>query len=199
MLFLIENLSRCKNGQNFSFTIFLKINILWLVMKLLLSEKEIQRKVGGLARRISRDFAGREVLLIGVLKGAFIFMADLARKMTTPVKMDFVRLASYGSETHSSEKVRITKDLETSLRGKDVLIVEDIIDTGLTLKYLYQRLKARKPRCLKVVTLLDKPGRRKVNFRADYVGFQIENKFVVGYGLDCAEEYRNLRGVYILE
>jgi len=168
-------------------------------MKLLLSEKEIQRRVSALARRISKDFTGKEVLLVGVLKGAFIFMADLARKMTTPVKTDFVRLASYGSETRSSGKVKLTKDLEIPLAGKDVLVVEDIIDTGITLKYLHQQLKARQPRSLKVVTLLDKPGRRQVDFRADYVGFQIEDHFVVGYGLDCAEEYRNLRGIYILK
>ena len=182
----------------FSFTIHFKINILRFVMKLLLSEKEIQRKVGALARKISRDFSGREVLLIGVLKGAFIFMADLARKMTTPVKMDFIRLASYGSETQSSGKVKITKDLETPLRGKDVLVVEDIIDTGITLQHLLQRLQTRQPRSLRVVALLDKPGRREVDLQADYVGFQVENHFVVGYGLDCAEEYRNLRGIYVL-
>ena len=168
-------------------------------MRLLLSEKKIQHIVRGLARKISKDFSGREVLLIGVLKGAFIFMSDLARKMTTPVKMDFVRLTSYGSETRSSGNVRITKDLETPLKGKDVLIVEDIIDTGITLKHLFQRLKARRPRSLKVVALLDKPARRKVDLRADYVGFRIEDHFVVGYGLDCAEEYRNLRGIYILK
>ena len=168
-------------------------------MKLLLSEKEIQQKVAALARKISKDFPGREVLLIGVLKGAFIFMADLARKMTTPVKMDFVRLASYGSKTKSSGKVRITKDLETPLKGKDVLIVEDIIDTGHSIKQLFRRLKGRSPRSLKVVALLDKPARRKVDFRADYVGFHIEDHFVVGYGLDFAEEYRNLRGIYVLK
>jgi len=125
-------------------------------------------------------------------------MADLARKMTTPVKMDFIRLASYGSETQSSGKVKITKDLETPLRGKDVLVVEDIIDTGITLQHLLQRLQTRRPRSLRVVALLDKPGRRKVDLQADYVGFQVENHFVVGYGLDCAEEYRNLRGIYVL-
>ena len=168
-------------------------------MKVLLSEKQVQQKVRALARKISQDFSGREVLLIGVLKGAFIFMADLARRMTPPVKMDFVRLASYGSGTQSSGKIRIIKDVETPLRGKDVLIVEDIIDTGVTVKHLYQRLKARKPRSLKVVTLLEKPARRQVNFQADYVGFQIENHFVVGYGLDCAEEYRNLRAIYVLK
>jgi hypoxanthine phosphoribosyltransferase len=168
-------------------------------MKLLLSEKEIQKRVGALARKISKDFSGREVLLIGVLKGAFIFMADLARKMTTPVKMDFVRLASYGSETQSSGKVRIIKDLETPLKGKDVIIVEDIIDTGITLQHLFRRLKARGPRSLKVVALLDKPARRKVDLRADYVGFQIGDHFVVGYGLDCGEEGRNFRGIYVLK
>ena len=196
----------CQGGkfsENFrdilGFTINSRINILKNIMRLLLSEKKIQRKVRGLARKISKDFSGREVLLIGVLKGAFIFMSDLARKMTTPVKMDFVRLASYGSETRSSGNVKITKDLETPLKGRDVLIVEDIIDTGITLKHLFGRLKARRPRSLKVVALLDKAARRKVDFRADYVGFRIGDHFVVGYGLDCAEEYRNLRGIYLLK
>jgi hypoxanthine phosphoribosyltransferase len=119
--------------------------------------------------------------------------------MRPPVKMDFVRLASYGSGTVSSGKVKITKDLETSLKGKDVLIVEDIIDTGITLQYLFRRLKARKPRSLRTVTLLDKPSRRKVPFRPDYVGFTIENLFVVGYGLDCNEEFRNLPGIYVVK
>ena len=167
-------------------------------MELLIAEEEVQRKVDRLARRISRDFAGREILLVGILKGAFIFMADLARKMTTPVKVDFVRLASYGSGTQSSGKVKITKDLETSLRGKDVLIVDDIIDTGITLKHLFRRLRARRPHSLKTVALLDKQNRRKVNFKADYVGFTIEDHFVVGYGLDCNEEYRNLPGIYVV-
>ena len=168
-------------------------------MKPLISEGEVQKKVGFLARRISRDFAGQEILMVGILKGAFIFMADLARKMTIPVRMDFIRLASYGSGTHSSGKVGLTKDLESPLKGKNVLIVEDIIDTGMTLKYLSRRLKARKPRSLRVVTLLDKPSRRRVNFHADYVGFQIEDHFVVGYGLDCNEEYRNKRGIYVVK
>jgi len=167
-------------------------------MKLFLSEKDIQKRVSGLAREISKDFAGRELLLIGVLKGAFIFMADLTRELSLPVKTDFVRLASYGSGTQSSGKVEITKDVETSIRGKDVLVVEDIIDTGITLKYLTKRLKARKPRSLKVVALLDKPSRRKVDFQADYLGFEVEDHFVVGYGLDCDEAYRNLPGIYLL-
>lgn len=168
-------------------------------MKLLLSEKRIQQRVSVLARRISRDFGDREILMVGVLKGAFIFMADLARKMKPPVKLDFVRLASYGDGTCSSGKIKFTKDLEVSLRGKDVLIVEDIIDTGVTLQHLHRCLKARRPRSLAVVTLLDKPSRRKTDFQADYVGFQIPDHFVVGYGLDCAEEYRNLRGIYIIK
>lgn len=167
-------------------------------MKLLLSEKEVQKKVKALARKISRDYSGKEVLLIGILKGAFIFMADLARCLTIPVKMDFVRLASYGSGKCSSGKIKLTKDLEMPIKGKDVLVVEDIIDTGITLQYLCQCLRARKPRSLKVVALLDKPKRRRVNFEADYIGFKIEDHFVVGYGLDCAEEYRNLRDIYII-
>ncbi len=152
-----------------------------------------------LARRISKDFSGKEVLLVGVLKGAFVFLADLARRMTVPVKIDFVRLASYGAGMCSSGRVRITKDLETPLAGKNVIIVDDIIDTGMTLRHLSLRLKARRPRSLKVVALMDKCGTRKVNFQADYVGFCIGKYFVVGYGLDFAEEYRNLRGIYILK
>jgi hypoxanthine phosphoribosyltransferase len=168
-------------------------------VKLLLSENKIQKKVVALARRISKDFSGKEVLLVGVLKGAFVFLADLARHMTVPVKIDFVRLASYGAGMRSSGKVRITKDLETSLKGKNVIVVDDIVDTGNTLKQLSRRLKARRPSSLKVVALMDKCGRREVNFQADYVGFCIGNHFVVGYGLDCAEEYRNLRGIYVLK
>jgi hypoxanthine phosphoribosyltransferase len=169
-----------------------------MTMKLLLSEKKILQRVGTLARQISKDFSGRELLMVGVLKGAFVFLADLARRMKVPVKIDFVRLASYGSETCSSGKIRFTKDIEVPLKGKDVLIVEDIIDTGVTLKYLYRCLQARRPRSLTVVTLLDKPSRRKVSFQADYTGFHIPDHFVVGYGLDCAEEHRNLGGIYIV-
>jgi hypoxanthine phosphoribosyltransferase len=168
-------------------------------MKLLISEHQIEKRVEALARQIKKDFPRGEVLCIGILKGAFIFLADLVRKITPPVKVDFVRLASYGTGTRSSGKIKLTKDLETPLKGKDVLIVEDIMDTGTSLKYLYSRLQARRPRSLKVVTLLDKPARRVANFKADYVGFQIPDHFVVGYGLDWAEKYRNLRGIYILK
>ncbi len=166
---------------------------------MLLSSRRIKQRVSRLAQEISRDFPGGEILLIGVLKGAFIFMADLARQLTMPVRVDFVRLASYGSGTRSSGKVKLSKDLEKPIQGKDVIIVEDIIDTGITLKYLSRRLRARRPRSLKVVALLDKPSRREVDFRPDYVGFQVEDYFVVGYGLDCDEEYRNLPGIYVLK
>ena len=126
-------------------------------------------------------------------------MADLSRKLKTPVKMDFVRLASYGSGTRSSGEVQLTLNLETSLRDKDVLVVEDIIDTGITLQYLLRRLKARRPKSLRVVALLDKPGRRQVELKVDYIGFRIEDRFVVGYGLDYAEQFRNLPGIYAIE
>ncbi len=152
-----------------------------------------------MARQITRDYAGREIILMGVLKGAFVFLADLSRWIKRPIKIDFVRAASYGSGTRSSGKVKLTKEPELSLMGKDVVIIEDIIDTGVTLKFLHRCLKARRPRSLSVATLLDKPGRRKVPFRADYVGFEIPDHFVVGYGLDCAEEHRNLRGIYIIK
>jgi hypoxanthine phosphoribosyltransferase len=165
-------------------------------MKRLFSERQIQARIGALARRIDKDYSGREILLVGVLKGAFVFLADLSRKIRVPVKIDFVRAASYGAGTSSSGKVKLTKGPELSLKGKDVMIVEDIIDTGVTLRFLHRCLKARRPRSLAVTTLLDKPSRRKVPFRADYVGFEIPDHFVVGYGLDCAEEHRNLRGIY---
>jgi hypoxanthine phosphoribosyltransferase len=192
-------LSKRNFASNILFTNEKGMNILRLIMKRLLSEKEVRKSVNALARKLCRDYAGQEVLFVGLLKGAFIFMADLARQMTIPVKMDFVRLASYGQGTRSSGKVKITKDLEISVKGKNVVVVEDIIDTGFTLQYLLRRLKARRPRSLKVVALLDKPGRREANFQADYVGFRIDDHFVVGYGLDCAEAYRNLKGIYILK
>jgi len=165
-------------------------------MKRLFTEKQIQTRIAALARRINRDYSGREIILVGVLKGAFIFLADLSRRIKIPAKIDFVRAASYGTETCSSGKVRLTKKPELSLKGRDVVIVEDIIDTGVTLKFLHRCLRARRPRSLTVATLLDKPSRRKVAFKADYVGFVIPDYFVVGYGLDCAEEHRNLRGIY---
>jgi len=165
----------------------------------LLSQEQIASIVEDLADQISRDYGQRELVLVCVLKGAFMFLSDLIRHLRVPVQIDFVRLASYGPSLRTSGRVEITKDIEISIEGKDVLIVEDIIDTGVTLKYLYRRLKARRPRSLKSVVLLDKPSRRKVRFQPDYVGFTIEDHFVVGYGLDFNEDYRNLPGIYVLK
>ena len=152
-----------------------------------------------MANRISHDYAGRELIIVGILKGAFVFMADLIRELTIPCKIDFVRAASYGAGQETSGKVVMTKDIETSIKGKDILIVEDIVDTGLTLTYLVDWLKERNPKSLKVCAFLDKRKRRKVDFEADYVGFTIDDGFVVGYGLDFNEQARYLPEVYIVK
>ena len=167
--------------------------------EILFSRAVIQKRVQELALQISGDYAGRELILIGVLRGAFIFMADLIREISVPCKVDFVRIASYGGGAESSGKVVMTKDIETSLSGRDILIVEDIADTGLTLQYLTVWLKERNPRSLKVCAFLDKRKRRKVAFEADYVGFDIDDGFVVGYGLDFNEQYRYLPEVYVIK
>jgi hypoxanthine phosphoribosyltransferase len=159
----------------------------------------IQRRVQELAHQISIDYNGHELIVIGILKGAFIFMADLIRAMSIPCKVDFVRVASYGAGSESSGKVVMTKDIETSIKGRDILIVEDIVDTGLTLTYLVNWLKERNPQSLKVCTFLDKRKRRKVPFEADYVGFTLDDGFVIGYGLDFNEQARFLPEVYIIE
>jgi hypoxanthine phosphoribosyltransferase len=161
--------------------------------------KVIQKRVKELADQISGDYAGRELIVIGILKGAFIFMADLVRAMSIPCRIDFVRVASYGAGSESSGKAVMTKDIETSINGRDILIVEDIIDTGLTLKYLVEWLKERNPHSLKVCALLDKRKRRKVSFEADYVGFTIDDGFLVGYGLDFSERYRFLPEIYVIK
>jgi hypoxanthine phosphoribosyltransferase len=167
--------------------------------EILFSRAVIQKRVQELALQISGDYAGRELILIGVLRGAFIFMADLIREISVPCKVDFVRIASYGGGAESSGKVVMTKDIETSISGRDILIVEDIADTGLTLQYLTVWLKERNPRSLKVCAFLDKRKRRKVAFEADYVGFDIDDGFVVGYGLDFNEQYRYLPEVYVIK
>ncbi len=167
--------------------------------KVLYSREEIRDKVSKLADAISEDYRGREIVLIGVLKGAFIFMADLIRCLKIPCVVDFIRVASYGSGSVSSGQVVIRKDIETDIKGKDVLIVEDIIDTGITLHFLVETLKERKPRSLKVCAFLDKRARRKVKFEADYVGFTMEDGFVVGYGLDFNEMSRFHPEVYVVE
>ena len=159
----------------------------------------IQKRVQEMADQISKDYAGSDLVVIGILKGAFIFMADLIRMMNVPCKVDFVRVVSYGAGAESSGKVVMTKDIETSIRGRDILIVEDIVDTGVTLQYLAGWLKERNPRSLKVCAFLDKRKRRKVSFEADYVGFTIDDGFVVGYGLDFNEQYRFLPEVYVLK
>jgi hypoxanthine phosphoribosyltransferase len=167
--------------------------------KILISREAIEKRVHEIADAVSRDYQGRELVVIGVLKGAFIFMADLVRALQVPCVVDFVRLASYGSGSQTAGKVVLTKDLETSIRDKDILIVEDIVDTGLTLSHLVNWLKERNPRSLRVCALLDKRARRKVPFEADYVGFAIEDRFVVGYGLDFDERSRFLPDVCTLD
>jgi len=167
-------------------------------LKLLLGGEEIAGRVAELAELISAEYEGRKVLLICVLKGAVIFASDLMRRLKIPVEIDFIAVSSYGSDTASSGVVRIWKERDRSIKGKDVLIVEDIVDTGLTLNYLRKNLLSRQPRSLRVVTLLDKPARRRVEFTPDYCGFEIPDYFVVGYGLDFNEDYRHLAGIYVL-
>jgi hypoxanthine phosphoribosyltransferase len=167
--------------------------------ELLFPREIIDRRVRELAGQISRDYEGRELLLVGILKGAFIFMADLIRGMSIPCRVDFVRVASYGGGSQSSGEVRITKDLETPIAGIDVLIVEDIIDTGLTLSHLVKVLRERQPASVRVCAFLDKKERRRVPFTAEYVGFTIPDHFVVGYGLDFNENFRFLPDVCMLK
>jgi hypoxanthine phosphoribosyltransferase len=169
------------------------------VGEVLVSAEELQRRVAELGAEISRDYAGRQLLLVCVLKGAVFFLGDLMRAIEIPVEVDFMAVASYGSATDSSGVVRILKDLDVAIEGRDVLIVEDIVDSGLTLQYLMRNLGSRDPRTLEVCALLTKPERRKVDLPTRYVGFEIPDRFVVGYGLDYAERYRNLPFVAVLE
>ena len=167
--------------------------------KVLYTREAISRRVAELAEEISRDYRGREPVLIGVLKGAFIFMADLIRCLKVPCVIDFVRVASYGSGSTSSGNVIIKKDIETDITGKDVLIIEDIVDTGITMRFLVERLKEKNPRSLKVCAFIDKRARREVEFEADYVGFTMEDGFIVGYGLDFDEKSRFHPEVYVVD
>lgn len=166
--------------------------------EVLLSRYEIEQRVSELAAAITKDYHGRTPHLVGILKGAWVFMADLIRHMEIDVTVDFLGITSYGSRTHSSGEVKITKDLDTSIEGREVLIVEDILDTGRTLKYLEEVLSVHKPYNLRVVTLLDKRSRRIVPVKADYVGFEIADIFVVGYGLDFNQKYRQLPDIHVL-
>ncbi len=164
----------------------------------MISEARLQARIKEMAREISADFKGEKLLVIAVLKGAFLFVADLVREMDIDPEIDFLRATSYGSQTVTSGAVEIRKDVEVPVTGRAVLLVEDIIDTGLTLKFLLRHLKAAEPKVLKICSLLDKPSRRQVEVKGDYVGFTIEDKFVVGYGLDFDERYRNLRSICVL-
>lgn len=166
--------------------------------RILLTEEEIRAKVQELGRRISSDYAGKEVLLIGILKGAMIFLADLVREITVPTQFDFMAVSSYGSSSKSSGEVRILKDLEYGVEGRNIIIVEDIVDTGLTLNYLAENLMSRDPASVKICTLLDKPSRRVEPVEIDYKGFVIRDDFVVGYGLDYSDRYRNFPCIMVL-
>ena len=168
------------------------------VENVLLDGDTISRRVAELGQEISRDYAGRDIFLVGVLKGAVFFIADLMRELDVSCEVDFMAISSYGSSTDSSGVVRILKDLDESIEGRDVLVVEDIIDSGLTLSYLLRTLRARQPRSLEVCALLTKPTRRKIEINCQYVGFEIPADFVIGYGLDFAQKYRNLPYVGVL-
>jgi hypoxanthine phosphoribosyltransferase len=169
------------------------------VETVLFTAEQIEDRLNELAGELDRDYDGREVLLIGVLKGAVFLMADLARRLTVPSAMDFMAVSSYGSATTSSGVVRILKDLDSEIDGKHVLVVEDIVDTGLTLAYLLKNLRSRRPASIEVVTLLTKPSRRQVDLPVRYVGFEVPDVFVVGYGLDYAEHYRGLQHIVTLK
>jgi len=170
-----------------------------IVDRVLISEEEIQQRIRELADQINRDYEGKQLLLLCILKGGLMFLADLAKHITVPLAMDFIGISSYGDATQSSGVVRITKDLEDSIEGKHVLIIEDIIDSGLTLSYLVNNLAIRKPASLKICTLLDKQVNREVDIPVDYVGFTVPNEFLVGYGLDYCELYRNIPYIFVLK
>jgi hypoxanthine phosphoribosyltransferase len=169
------------------------------VAEILIDEDRLNSRVHELGEEISADYAGRDLLLIGVLKGAVFFMADLMRRLTIPCEIDFMAISSYGAQTDSSGVVRILKDLDINIEGRDVLVVEDIIDSGLTLSYLMRNLESREPASLEVCALLTKPERREIDVPVRYIGFEIPNRFVIGYGLDFGERYRNLPYVGVLD
>jgi len=169
------------------------------IKQILLTQEQLQEKVKELGKQITEDYKGRTPLVICVLKGAFIFMADLVKQIEIPIEIDFMAVSSYGTSTKSTGVVKIVKDLDASVEGRDVLIVEDIIDSGLTLSYLIDVLERRNALSVSVVTLLDKPERRSVDLEVDYKGFVLPDEFVVGYGLDYAEKYRNLPYIGVLK
>ena len=169
------------------------------IERVLISEEELQAKVKEMGQKISEDFRGKDPLFVGVLKGCFIFMSDLMRYVDIHCTMDFMAVSSYGNGTSTTGAVKITKDLNKYIEGKHLIIVEDILDSGVTLSYLKNYLSARKPASISIVTLLDKPERRKADIKADYFGFTVPDEFVVGYGLDYAEKYRNLPYIGVLK
>ena len=169
------------------------------VLRVLLSEDEIREKVRELGGKITADYKNSNLMLVTVLKGAVVFLADLMRQIDVPAEIDFMVVSSYGSGVKSSGVVKIVKDLDVPLAGKDILIVEDILDSGLTLSYIKELLESRGPRSIRIATLLDKPSRRKVDLQADYIGFSVPDEFVIGYGLDYDEKYRNLPYIGILK
>ena len=169
------------------------------ILKVLLSEEQLKEKCAEMGAQITKDYAGKNLLLVTVLKGAVVYMADLLRCIDLPGAIDFMVVSSYGSGTKTTGVVKIVKDLDQDLSGKDILIVEDILDSGMTLSYLKGLLQSRNPASIRIATLLDKPSRRKVDLKADYVGFEVPDEFVVGYGLDFDEEYRNLPFVGVLK
>ena len=168
-------------------------------VEVLLSEEVVDARIREIGEQISKDYAGKQVHLVGVLKGSVFFICELAKRITVPVTMDFMSVSSYGSDTKSSGVVRIVKDLDESIKGKDVIVIEDIVDSGNTLSYLLEMLNDRKPASLRLCTLLDKPERRRKPVHVDYTGFQIPDEFVVGYGLDYDQTYRNLPYVGIVK
>ena len=169
------------------------------VLRVLLSEDEIREKVRELGGKITADYKNSNLMLVTVLKGTVVFLADLMRQIDVPAEIDFMVVSSYGSGVKSSGVVKIVKDLDVPLAGKDILIVEDILDSGLTLSYIKELLESRGPRSIRIATLLDKPSRRKVDLQADYIGFSVPDEFVIGYGLDYDEKYRNLPYIGILK
>jgi len=168
-------------------------------LKILISHDEIAKAVDRLAREIKRDYQGKKPLLVGVLKGSFVFMADLIRQLDLPLELDFVRLSSYGAAKESSGKVRVVQGLKMPIKGRDVLVIEDIVDTGITISFLLDYLSKKKPASLKLCALTDKPSRHRVSVSIDYLGFTVPDKFIVGYGIDFDERFRYLPDIYAIE
>jgi hypoxanthine phosphoribosyltransferase len=168
-------------------------------LKILIKRDEIAEAVNKLACEIKKDYQGKQPVFIGVLKGSFMFMADLIRQLDVPLELDFVRLSSYGAAMESSGKVRVIQGVKTPIKGRDVLVVEDIVDTGITISFLLDYLRKKQPASLKLCALTDKPSRRRVPVSIDYLGFTVPDRFIVGYGLDCDERFRNLPHIYTLE